>query len=204
MKKIHHYYRRVRLGLMEAAIITVAVCAFLLPSFETFRHTGDNYFTVSINGTQVGRLGSVERLDRMLAMARKQVAQDADGSDLVFMDLDIETVGSERIFGSIDDEKTVIENMTEMMKGSIRSTLHRSYTVKVNETSVNLGSYEEVHELLEQALSPYDANKEYQVELALDSQREVNVLEAVVTSKEELHFRSQRESKLNSKKCSKK
>lgn len=187
MKKIHHYYRRVRLGLMEAAIITVAVCAFLLPSFEIFRHTGDNYFTVSINGTQVGRLGSVERLDRMLAMARKQVAQDADGSDLVFMDLDIETVGSERIFGSIDDEKTVIENMTEMMKGSIRSTLHRSYTVKVNETSVNLGSYEEVHELLEQALSPYDANKEYQVELALDSQREVNVLEAVVTSKEELH-----------------
>ena len=112
MKNIHHYYRRARLCCIEAAIITVAVCAFLLPSFEIFRHTGDNYFTVSINGTQVGRLGSAERLDRMLAVARKQVAKDAGSDDLVFMDLDIETVGSERIFGCIDDERTVVENMT--------------------------------------------------------------------------------------------
>ena len=187
MKRIHHYYRRVRLCCIEAAVITLAVCAFLLPSFTLFENTGDNYFTVNINGICVGRLGSVENLDRMLAVARKQVAKDADGDDLVFMDLDIETAGSERIFGSVDDDRTVVENMTEVMKDSIRSTLHRSYTVKINETSVNLASYREVHELLEQALSPYDTNKEYQVELALDSQREVNVLEAVVTSKEALH-----------------
>ena len=187
MKKTQYYYRRFKLCCIEAAIITIAVCAFLLPSFEVIQRTGDNYFTVSINGTQVGRLGSVEKLDRMLATARKQVAKDADGDDLVFMDLDIETVGRERVFGCIDDDAAVIENMTEIMKNNIRSTLHRSYTVKINETSVNLGSYKEVHELLEQALSPYDTNKEYQVELALDSQREVNVLEAVVTSKEELH-----------------
>lgn len=187
MKKIHHYYRRFRLGSIEAAVITLVICVFLLPSLEMLKSTGDNYYTVSINGMQVGRLGSVDKLDRMLADARKQVALSVGDDDLVFMDLDIETVGSERIFGCIDDENTVIENMAEVMKDSIRSTLHRSYTVKINETAVNLGSYDEVHEFLEQALAPYDTNKEYHVELELDAQREINVLEAVVTSKEELH-----------------
>ena len=186
MKNINHYYRRFRLCYIEAAVITLVICAFLLPSLQLFEHTGDNYFTVNINGTQVGRLGAVETLDTLLAEARKQVAKDVSSDDLVFMDLDIETIGSERIFGSIDAEETVIENVAEVMQDSIRSTLHRSYTVKINETSVNLGSYDEVHELLEQALAPYDANNEYQVDLELDSQREVNVLAAVVTSKEEL------------------
>lgn len=186
MKNIRHYYRRFRLCYIEAAVITLMVCAFLLPSLQLFEHTGDNYFTVNINGTQVGRLGSVETLDTLLAEARKQVAKDVSGDDLVFMDLDIETIGSERIFGSINAEEAVIENVAEVMQDSIRSTLHRSYTVKINETSVNLGSYDEVHELLEQALAPYDANNEYQVDLELDSQREVNVLAAVVTSKEKL------------------
>lgn len=186
MKNINNYYRRFRLCYIEAAVITLVICAFLLPSLQLFEHTGDNYFTVNINGTQVGRLGSVETLDTLLAEARKQVAKDVSSDDLVFMDLDIETIGSERIFGSIDAEEAVIENVAEVMQDSIRSTLHRSYTVKINETSVNLGSYDEVHELLEQALAPYDANNEYQVDLELDSQREVNVLAAVVTSKEEL------------------
>ena len=186
MKNIQYYYRRFRLCYIEAAVITLVVCAFLLPSFDLLQHTGDNYFTVSINGTQVGRLGSAESLDTLLATARKQVAQETGSDDLVFMDLNIETVGSERIFGMIDSAETVVENMAEIMRDSIRSTLHRSYTVKINETSVNLGSYGEVHELLEQALAPYDADNEYQVDLELDSKREVNVLEAVVTSKEQL------------------
>ena len=80
------------------------------------------------------------------------------------------------------NEDTVVENMTKVMKDSIRKTLHRSYTVKVNDTSVNLGSYGEVHELLEQALAPYDTANQYQVALELDADREVNVLEAVVLS----------------------
>ena len=72
------------------------------------------------------------------------------------------------------------------MKRSTRETLHRSYTVKVNETAVNLGSYEEVHELLEQALSPYDTQNQYQVELGLDHDREINVLEAVILPREDM------------------
>ena len=103
----------------------------------------------------------------------------------MFMDTELETVGSERLWAVVDDEEDVVRRMADVMKRSTRETLHRSYTVKVNETAVNLGSYEEVHELLEQALSPYDTQNQYQVELGLDQDREINVLEAVILPREE-------------------
>lgn len=185
MKKIHHYYKRFRLCYIEAAAITLAVCVFLFPSLQLFKHTEDNYFTVRLNGVEVGNLGSTQRLDEMLAEARRQVVAETGSKELVFIDTKLETVGSEKIWAAVDKEDTVIENMVKVMKDSMRETLHRSYTVKINETSVNLGSYDEVHELLQQALAPYDTQNQYQVDLELDSDREVNVLEAVILSREE-------------------
>ncbi len=102
------------------------------------------------------------------------------------MDAELETTGSERLWAAVDDEEDVVRRMADVMKRSTRETLHRSYTVKVNETAVNLGSYEEVHELLEQALSPYDTQNQYQVELGLDHDREINVLEAVILPREDM------------------
>lgn len=170
---------------MEAAAITLAVCVFMMPSLQPVKHTGNNYFTIKLNGVEVGHVASTENLDDMLVQARRQVVADTGSDELVFIDTDLEAVGSERFWASVDDAKTVIRNMAEVMKDSTRETLHRSYTVKINESSVNLGSYEEVHELLEQALSPYDTEERYEVRLELDDEREVNVLEAVVSSKEE-------------------
>ena len=130
----------------------------------------------------MGNLASADNLDRLLTEARRQAVAQDESNELVFMDAELEMEGSEKIWAAVDNEDTVVENMTKVMKDSIRKTLHRSYTVKVNDTSVNLGSYGEVHELLEQALAPYDTANQYQVALELDADREVNVLEAVVLS----------------------
>lgn len=181
MKKIHHYYKRFRLCYIEAAVITLAACALLFPSLQLFERTGDNFFTVRLNGTEVGHIGSVDGLDNMMAEARRQAVADVGNGELVFIDAELETAGSEKIWAAVDDRETVIGNMVTVMKGSTRETLHRSYTVKINETAVNLGSYEEVHALLEQALAPYDTQDRYQVELELDDNREISVLEAVVS-----------------------
>ena len=175
------YYKRLKLFYLEAAAITLAVCAFLVPTIQLFQHTGNYFYTNKLNGTEVGRLGSTENLDTLLMTARRQAVVESGSDELVFMDAELETTGEERVWAAIDDEETVVANMAGVMKESIRKTLHRSYTVKVNETAVNLGSYDDVHELLEQALSPYDAQNQYQVELELDSDREINVLEAVIT-----------------------
>lgn len=179
-----HLYKKVKLCYIEAAAITLAACALLFPTIQHFRHTGDNFFTVRLNGVEVGSLSSTENLDILLARARRQAVKEIGSDELVFMDTELESSGSEKLWAVVDDEETVVGNMAEVMKGSTRETLHRSYTVKINETSVNLGSYDEVHELLEQALSPYDTRNQYQVELELDNDREINVLEAVISSRD--------------------
>jgi len=103
--------------------------------------------------------------------ARRQAVQDIGSDELVFMDAELETEGSEKLWAAVDDEADVVERMADVMKRSRRETLHRSYTVKVNETAVNLGSYDDVDELLERALAPYDTRNQYQVDLELDSDR---------------------------------
>lgn len=183
MKKIHHYHRRFRLSIIRAGMLSIIACIFFMPSFVKFEKTGDNYFTVTMNDEVVGTIGSTERLDTCLMQARKQLAQQSD--DLIFMEIEPQVEGKEVIWGAIDDEDTLIENMTEVMSRSIRKTLRRSYTVKVNETSVNLASYEEVEQLLEEALAPYDTQKQYTVNLVLDSSREVNVLTTQIVNKQE-------------------
>lgn len=162
---------------------------FLMPSYVKFEKTGDNYFTVSINGETVGAIGSESDLDHCLMQARKQVASGSD--DLVFIDVQPQVEGKEVIWGVIDDEDTLINRIAQVMSANIQKTLRRSYTVKVNETSVNLGSYEEVEDLLRQALQPYDTASQYDVALVLDSTREVNVLTTQIVNKEEQQTQSE-------------
>ena len=147
-----HFYKKIKLCAIETAAIALAVCALLFPSMQLFQHAGDNYFAVSLNGVEVGNLPSKENLEELLVRARHQAVRELGSNELVFMDTELETVGSERLWAVVDDEEDVVRRMADVMKRSTRETLHRSYTVKVNETAVNLGSYEEVHELLEQAL----------------------------------------------------
>jgi len=185
MKSTQHYIRRFRLCFIEAAAITLVVCAFLLPSFQRFEHTGDNYFTIKLNGVEVGNLGTTQQLDTLLIEARRKAVMELGSDELIFMNTNLEVEGSEKVWAVVEDQAQVIENMVQVLKNSALETLHRSYTVKINETSVNLGSYDEVHELLAEALSPYDTQGQYQVNLELDSNREVNVLEAVVSKRME-------------------
>lgn len=178
-----YFHKKMKLCYIEAAAIAVIICALLFPSIQFFKHTGDNIFTVRLNGVEVGTLGSTEHLDSLLMQARRQAVREIGSDELVFMDAEVATEGSEKLWASVDDEEEVIQRMADVMKRSTRETLHRSYTVKVNETSVNLGSYDDVHALLEQALAPYDTQNQYQVELELDNDREINVLEAVISSR---------------------
>lgn len=185
MKKIRHYFRRFRLCAIETAFITLAACAWLFPSVEFFEHTGDNFFTVRLNGIEVGHLGTADGLDSLVAEARRRAVADIGSDELVFIDARLDAPGSEKIWARVDDRETVMRNMVDVMRASARETLHRSYSVKINETCVNLSSYEDVHELLERALAPYNAQDRYQVDLELDGDREINVLEAVVSLRAE-------------------
>lgn len=184
MKKIHHYNRRLRLSMMKAGAIAAVICAFFLPSYVEFEKTGDNFFTVSLNGVSVGSVASKTKAEDCMIEARRQIA--AANEDLVFIETDLQVSGEEIIWGKVDDTEQVIANMVRVMEGHVKETLHRSYTVKINEVSVNLASYQDVHTLLEQSLAPYDTESAYEVGLVLDDTREVNVLTTRIQKKEEI------------------
>ncbi|MEE1258429.1 MAG: M23 family metallopeptidase [Lachnospiraceae bacterium] len=183
MKKIHHYHRRFRLSMMKAGIWASLFCAFLLPSYVKYEKKENNFFTVSINGVAVGNVASEEQAKKYFIEARRQIAQTKD--DLVLIEADLQVNGETKIWARVDNTEQIIANMVNVMQGHVKETLRRSYTVKINEASVNLASCQDVHELLMQALSPYDTQQEYEVGLVLDDTREINVLTTQLQKKQE-------------------
>ena len=184
MKKIHHYHRRLRLSMMKAGVWASLCCALLLPSCVEYEKTGNNFFTVSINDVVVGKVASEELAKNCLTEARRQIA--ATSEDLVLIEADLQISGEKKIWGQVDKKEQIIANMVRVMKENVKETLHRSYTVKINEASVNLASYQDVHELLLQALAPYDTQQEYEVKLVLDDTREINVLTTQLQKKTDI------------------
>lgn len=183
MKKIHHYHRRFRLSILQASAITLIICAFLLPSYIKFEKSGNNCFTVRLDNTIVGTASSEELVDHCLIQARKNIASQSE--DLTFLDVQVTVTGREILWGETDSSETLIANMEKVMRSKILETLHRSYTVKIKDTTINLGSYEDVSRFLNEAISPYDVENLYQVDLVLDDSREVNVLTTQMVLREE-------------------
>lgn len=150
-----------------------------LPSYTPYESNGDNFFVVSINGEEVGTVANQEILDEYLYTARASIV--ADSEDLMLIDYDVEVVGKEIPYGKTDSREEVIENIIGVLTDGIVKTMHRSYTVKINEQIVNLTSVDEVRSLLNAALDKYNTAGEYEVSLNLDPTRELNVLAAEVT-----------------------
>lgn len=185
MRLITKYYKRLRFTYIKTIWFALAVNALFLPYYTKLQSTGNNFFTVTVNGELVGTVDTEEKVDRFIRDARRSIvmsANSSNSSELVFMNADVEIVGEEVYIGMVDDEGTVRARIYDALKSTMQETMQRSYTVKVNETTVNLASTEEVHSLLDAALRKYDAEDVYELELVLDPERELNVLTPVITS----------------------
>ncbi|MCI6553269.1 MAG: peptidoglycan DD-metalloendopeptidase family protein [Lachnospiraceae bacterium] len=183
MKKITRRYKRLQLRMIKVGMLAVIVSIFFMPGYIKIEKTGNNIFTVFLNGVEVGRTGSRNTAAECLKEARRIIA--GDGEELVLADSRLEVEGEEVIWGHVDKEETVVDNMAAVLGDSIKQTLHRSYTVKINEYTVNLASKDEVVELLRASIGKYDGDGRYDVNLAMDAARELNVLTADVVSREE-------------------
>ncbi len=183
MLKFTKYYKRVRIRKIKVAVLAVIVSIFFMPGYIKIESTGDNMFTVVLNGETVGEVGDRKTAEECLKQARKIMA--GDGEELVLIDSNMELEGKEVFWGHIDGEDAVTERMVEVLGRNVKQTLHRSYTVKINEYTVNLASKDEVLELLHSSVDKYDTRKEYDVELVLDPTRELNVLTTNIMTKEE-------------------
>ncbi|MCM1261469.1 MAG: M23 family metallopeptidase [Butyrivibrio sp.] len=173
---------------MKIAYIKVAVAAafaamLFLPYYQELESIGDNQFIVYLNGERVGIVDDVDRIDLCLINARKKIAEGSD--EIVLADCSVTYEGSEVLWGEVDDDSVIIDNMASIIERSIKDTLKRSYTVKINEYTVNLANTDEVLELLQASLGKYDVENEYSIGLVLDPERELNVLTTAIYAKAE-------------------
>ncbi len=162
--------------------LAVIVSAFFLPCYMKLEHTGNNIFYVTLNGVAVGT-SAAEDVEALVRQARLQVAGESE--EPVMLEAEVAVEGEEVYFGRVDPEETIITNMAEVMKASEVETLARSYTVKINDFTVNLASSQDVLGLLNAVFDQYDTTDNYGVRLVLDPFRELNVLTTQVTNREE-------------------
>lgn len=183
MKMISRHYKKMKIAYIKVAVIAILISIFFFPSYQKLESTGDNIFTVYLNGTKVGIVGDPEQVDKCLIAARRKLAGTSD--ELVLADAEVSYEGQEVLWGVVDDNSVIAANMTSVLKNSVKETLNRSYTVKINEYTVNLASTEEVLALLQASIDRYDSRNEYYVDLVLDGKRELNVLTTQIYSVKE-------------------
>ena len=142
--------RKLNFAYIKISVLAVAVSAFFLPNFTKFETTGDNMFSVVLNGTRVGVLASIEDANKCLQLARAQIARGSE--ELILIDTALETKGEEVLIGRVDSMTSVKRNMQQVLRNHTKQTLNRSYTVKINEFTVNLSSTDDVTALLQAAI----------------------------------------------------
>ncbi len=149
----------------------------------TFESTGENYFHIWVNGQEVGTLADPGTAERMILEARKKIASESE--ELVFLETEMTYAGEEVLWGEVDEEETVQANIEALLRKAVQETMHRSYTVKVDEYMVNLADAGEVEELLQAAIDRYDSEGKFQVELVHDNDREFNALTTQLVDRKE-------------------
>ena len=178
------YYMRMRAQFLMTAFCIIAAAVLFVPSFPAFEPEENNVYEVRLNGEYAGLMENPEEAETLLAQARAEAVSDSE--EMVFMEADLELEGRSMLFGRLDGPDEVREAMQSILEGSVLDTLQRAYTVKINEYTVNLRSSSEVLSLLNACLDKYDTEDEYTAWLAVDPERELNVLTAVIRRTEEL------------------
>lgn len=183
MKILSRHYKKMKIAYIKVAVFASIAAAFFLPCFQPLESEGDNLFTVYLNGMPIGVMGDVEEADECLIAARKTLAASSD--EMVLAESDLSWEGEEVLWGAVDDKSVITANMLAALRGSVKETLNRSYTVKINEYTVNLASTQEVLALLQASIKKYDSGNHYYADLVMDSDRELNVLTTQIYSAKE-------------------
>jgi len=137
-----------------------------------------------MNGTLIGTVGEEQKAEEILTRARREIAMENAGDELVFIDASMSYEGQEVLWGLVDDDEKLLAGMKEVLQQNIRQTMQHSYTVKVNEYMVSLKDLDEVEQLLTATIGQYDTENLFAVELSQDGSRDFNVLMADVVARE--------------------
>ena len=194
MKYFSIYQRKIHLWFVFGSCLALAAVIFLMPSWQHVDFSGSQMYTVTLNGTEVGVVGSEEEAERDLIAARRAVASGS--GDLMYMKAELSLSGRQVLWGRVDDRSVVVRHMKDVLKGSVRSSLERCFTVKIGEYMVSLPTSDDVVSLLETALGQYDTDHEFLVSLSQDTARHLGGLTTKITTTHEQDVEAAKASRL--------
>ena len=182
MRKIR-LSRHVRVSFIKSAILVILLNILFIPPFVKYEPDGDNLFVLYLNGEEVGTVGSLDRVNEIIADARRAVGRDSDS--IVYLESDLSYDAGRALFAKVDSERTVRDNMARVMRSDAYEVLQSCYTMRIGDITVNLPDSDSVREVLQAALDAYDTKGQYKAELVVDPNRELNALTVSVVTDEE-------------------
>ncbi len=182
MKLLTRHYKRLRVSRLKVALIVIFLNIIFVPQYKKYESDGDNIFSVYLNDEYVGTVGKQTDVEELLIETRREIASSSD--TLMFVQASLKVEGKSVVFGEIDSDKEVLDNMVTVLSKSMHEGLKPAYAMKIGNFTVNLASLDDVKSVLQAAVAKYDANNEYEVTLKKDPNRELNALTAEIVAKE--------------------
>lgn len=179
MVLLSRYHKNCKVAALRVGFIAIALSALFIPSIEPVKSEGNNIFTLYVNDTEIGTVDSEKTADELLNTARRAVVGDAEG--VILIEAEARVVGSEVLYGRTDDKDELIKKIEEVYEASLRETMQHSYTVKIDDYTVNVSTAEEVEELLEASINRYADPGKFTVDLIADTDRKLPVLIPQIT-----------------------
>lgn len=161
--------KRLEFAYIKTTLLVLFCTMLLVKGYVPFEESGENYFHVYLNGEEVGVVNDRQHAENLFIEARRKVA--SDNTELMFIDAELEVKGEEVLWGHISDDSLIISRMLEILDMNVMETMQQSYTVKVNETMLNLRSTDEIRALFRQAVAQYDPKGRFAVDLVKDPSR---------------------------------
>lgn len=176
LKKKRNGHKKYKFTYINVTVSVLFLSILFLKGYTPFEESEENLFHVTVNGKEVGVLGDKSRAEELLLQARRNVA--ADSQELLLMETEMTVLGEAVLWGEVDRDEDVVKRMEEALQSGIHKTMHRSYTLKINEYIINLASIEDVRKVLQAAVDKYGGGDKFVVELAYDRDREFGVYAA--------------------------
>lgn len=180
--------RKMRLTLMKSVAAIMMLLTLGYPFFEKSKSADETgYFLVTLNGQDLGAVKDEKDAREALKEARIKVTKEVDS--LVFLEPELEIEEVNKLFGTRQEESELEDKMCQVLRDNIISQKQEAYTVKIENIVINLGSKEEVVELLEAAKNRFDINEEFHIVLVEDKESSftamtTNIVKAGIESNE--------------------
>ena len=120
MRKIR-LSRHVRVSFIKSAILVILLNILFIPSIVKYEPDGDNLFILYLNGEEVGTVGSLDKVNELMADARRMVGRDSDS--IVYLESDLSYDAKRALFAKVDSERTVRDNMARVMRSDVYEVL---------------------------------------------------------------------------------